>query len=92
MGHKATASGEADFLAMTLRHDSSIWYTISFSVTELEIARLGDADEDLKSSRKKMVTRVEPPVRSGRQATGMTRSQRHVSVQVVRAEFPITMT
>jgi hypothetical protein len=77
---------------MTLRHDSSIWYTISFSVTELEIARLGDADEDLKSSRKKMVTRVEPPVRSGRQATGMTRSQRHVSVQVVRAEFPITMT
>jgi hypothetical protein len=77
---------------MILRHDSSIWYAISLRVTELEIARLGDADEDLKSSQKKMVTQVEPLVRSGKQATGMTRSQRHVSVQVVRAEFPITMT
>jgi hypothetical protein len=77
---------------MILHPDSSIWYAISLGVTELEIARLGDADEDLKSSRKKMVTQVEPLVYSGRQATGMTRSQRHVSVQVVRAEFPITMT
>jgi hypothetical protein len=77
---------------MILHPDSSIWYAISLGVTELEIARLGDADEDLKSSRKKMVTQVEPLVHSGRQATGMTRSQRHVSVQVVRAEFPITMT
>jgi hypothetical protein len=77
---------------MILRHDSIIWYAISLRVTELEIARLGDADEDLKSSQKKMVTQVEPLVRSGKQATGMTRSQRHVSVQVVRAEFPITMT
>jgi hypothetical protein len=77
---------------MTLRCDSHIWYAISLCVTGLQIARLGDADEDLKSSRKKIVTQVEPPIHSGKQATGMTRSQRHVSVQVVRAGFPITMT
>jgi hypothetical protein len=68
---------------MTLHYDSSIWYAISLGVTELQIARLGDADEVLKSSRKKMVAQVEPPIRSGKQATGMTKSQRDVSVKIV---------